>query len=84
MCPQFSVSPVFVMDHTDREAPEIFLVEQGTSSIWGVDLDGCQCRLIINGSADIDDGKMEHRDESGVGEVNGWIIDLCTIPFNTL
>ena len=53
------MSPVFVMDHSDRDDPELFMVDQKTNSIWASDLDGCMCRIIINSSLSNDLGEKK-------------------------
>ena len=47
-CPGMAVTSVFVMDHSQTNDNEFYTVEKTSGSVWAADLDGCNCRLVVN------------------------------------
>ena len=50
-CSGIEISPVFIIDHSEGTDAELYFVQAGTKNIWAAKLDGCQCRLVLNGTA---------------------------------
>ena len=47
-CPDLTPSREFVVDHTRKGDTEIFVSDDTTGTIWAVDIQGCQCRQVVN------------------------------------
>ncbi len=40
--------PLFVLDHSKKEAVQIYVIDSVTSSIYAMDTEGCHCRLVVD------------------------------------
>ena len=57
-CEDMQLSSIFTVDHSRKEGVEIYVMDRLTSSIWAMDAEGCQCRLVVNATGRADLGEI--------------------------
>ena len=67
-CENMQLSPIFTMDHSQKQVVEIYVMDRLTSSIWAMDAEGCRCRLVVNATT-----------RDGIGEIT--IVDYELLHF---